>query len=125
MAFFLMGRAQLGEVHLGKSFLGQVMTGRAKSPGVSTLPVCRAGQVSCAPTFYRFTGNGTWSLESNWQDNRIPPAELPAGQQIIIEPESGGECLLNIPQQTIPKNASFQLATGKRLTVLTKLVFQN
>ena len=125
MAFFLMSRAQLGEVHLGKSSPVQVMVGSAKGIGVSSLPVCRAGETSCAPATYRFTGNGAWSLESNWQDNRIPPAGLPAGQQIIIDPESGGECLLDIPQQIISKNAILQLAKGKRLTVLTKLVFQN
>ncbi len=54
--------------------------------------------VSNGPIGYTFTGNGNWDVATNWKNNIIPPSILPAGAEIIIEPELNGECILNVPQ---------------------------
>jgi hypothetical protein len=60
---------------------------------------------------------------SNWQNNSIPPAILPSGSQIVIDPIINGECLLNI-QQTISSGASMRVKTSKKLRVTGNLVWQ-
>jgi len=50
---------------------------------------------STAPTVYTFIGNGNWNNAINWANGNIPPAVLPAGDQIIITPLGNGECVLN------------------------------
>jgi len=64
---------------------------------------------------YTFTGNGRWDQAANWENNRIPPAVLPAGSSIIINPAPGGICQLNITQV---------IAQGASITVLPDKVFQ-
>ncbi len=66
-----------------------------------------------AQTTYTFTGNGNWSNATNWSNNSIPPAILTAGNAIVIDPVSYGECLLDV-EQTILYGASFTIMAGKR-----------
>ena len=116
--------AQIGEAAIGKASPGEAVVGYRAGIGRADFAICKAGAYTCnAAVFYRFIGNGAWTTSANWQDNRIPPVDLPIGQIIIIDPVGGGECLLNIAQQTIAKNADLRVVQGKRLKVLTKLVF--
>ena len=66
--------------------------------------------VSNFSTNYVFTGNGNWSVASNWKNNLLPPAVLPANSQIIIDPADNGECVADIP---------YTVTTGKKIIVLS------
>ncbi|HEV8082060.1 MAG TPA: peptidoglycan DD-metalloendopeptidase family protein [Chitinophagaceae bacterium] len=72
---------------------------------------------------YTFTGNGNWDIATNWNNNAVPPAVLPAGNEIIINPVAGGECILNSPQ-TISSTAKITVISGKSFRVLGNLVVQ-
>lgn len=72
---------------------------------------------------YTFTGNGNWNNVSNWKDSRMPPATLPAGDAILIDPVAGGTCLLNVTQ-TISAGASITVSTGKSLIIPGNLQIQ-
>ncbi len=75
------------------------------------------------PNVYTFTGNGNWTDASNWSYTGIPPSPLPAGAEIFIAPQTGGECILNIPQ-TIGAGAKFTIAAGKKLRIPLNLLIQ-
>ncbi len=68
-------------------------------------------QIAFSQTTYTFTGNGYWTVASNWNNNTIPPAVLPAGDIININPATGDSCVLNTPQ-TISFGASFNIFPG-------------
>jgi hypothetical protein len=51
------------------------------------------------------------------------PAVLNNGSQIIIDPLSNGECILNIPQ-TISQGSSIIVNTGKLFKILGNLQIQ-
>jgi serine protease AprX len=72
---------------------------------------------------YSFIGNGNWDIASNWLGNNIPPAVLPQGSTIIIDPAGTGECILNINQQ-ISAGALLDLRPGKKLRIPGNLVIQ-
>jgi len=42
---------------------------------------------------YTFTGSGSWFKASNWENNRVPPANLKAGDHIIIDTKKA--CVFN------------------------------
>lgn len=67
-------------------------------------------------TVYSFIGTGNWTDATNWTYNTIPPTPLPGGSEIIISPQSGGECILNTPQ-TISPGAKFTVVSGKNLKI--------
>jgi len=73
-----------------------------------------------ADTLYKFIGNGSWSLASNWMNGHIPPAILPSCSEIIIDPISRGECDL-YTQQTILAGAKFTVMPTKKFMVYGKL----
>lgn len=75
---------------------------------------------STPPQVYMFTGSGNWNVAANWQNNRIPPAVLPAGDQIVIYPFANGECILNV-QQTVSSGASLVVVGGKRFRITGNL----
>jgi hypothetical protein len=63
---------------------------------------------------YTFTGNGHWSVASNWANGIVPPPIVPANTEIIISPANNGECIVDIPQQ-IPAGAKLTVKAGKKL----------
>jgi hypothetical protein len=65
---------------------------------------------------YTFTGNGNWNVPGNWLNNTMPPANLSEGSKIIIDPVTGGECVVNIPV-TIPLNCILTVNSSKKLRV--------
>lgn len=56
-------------------------------------------KLGAAPTVttLTFNGNGNWSNAANWSNNQVPTSPVPAGTQIVINPQAGGECILNVP----------------------------
>ncbi len=74
-------------------------------------------------TGYTFSGNGNWSVASNWTNNSKPPGILPAGSEIMINPVAGGECIVN-ELQTIGSGAKITVATGKQLRLTGNLLIQ-
>ena len=72
---------------------------------------------------YTFMGNGNWNVATNWSNNTIPPAVLPGGSEILINPVAGGECVLNI-SQTISAGSKITVLSGKKLTIPGDLIIQ-
>lgn len=70
---------------------------------------------------YTFTGNGNWDIAGNWANNQVPPAVLPAGSAIIIDPVPGGKCLLNTTQ-VIKAGATITVMPGKIMQVPGSLI---
>jgi len=78
-----------------------------------------------AGSIYTFIGNGNWTDASNWQNNVKPPAVLPAGSEIFIQPEGNGECILNT-SQTVAPGGKFTVSDSKKLRVTGTLnIIQN
>ena len=73
---------------------------------------------------YTFTGNGNWSDPANWSNNTVPPAVLNDAATIIINPPSGGECVLNI-EQRVGTNVTLKVNDGKKFRILGNLVITN
>lgn len=72
---------------------------------------------------YTFNGNGNWSDTSNWQYEVQPPSLLFPGNQIVIDPATAGDCVLDIPY-TLSTGASLLINTGKNLLVKNQLLIQ-
>ncbi len=79
--------------------------------------------VSDGPVKYVFTGNGNWDVAANWSNNKIPPAALPAGSTILINPSGGGECVLNVPQTIMP-GAELIVSDDKQFRINGNLTMQ-
>ncbi len=79
--------------------------------------------ISDGPLGYTFIGEGNWDIAANWSNNIIPPAILPAGAEIIIDPKQNAECLLNVPQ-TISAGSKLIVNPGKKFNVNGNLVIQ-
>lgn len=75
------------------------------------------------PSIYRFTGSGNWSLATNWQNNQLPPAVLPACSEIFINPQGSAVCSLDVPQAIAP-GAKLTIADGKKLAVQGNISIQ-
>ena len=73
---------------------------------------------------YTFIGNGNWDNPTNWNNNTIPPDVLPSCYEIIVDPQIGGECILNTPQ-TISPGAKITVQSGKVFRLLGNLTIQN
>ena len=72
---------------------------------------------------YMFIGSGNWNDPSNWSYNTLPPSPLPAGSEILINPQSGGECILNVPQSIAP-GAKLTVVSGKNFRIPLNLTNQ-
>lgn len=73
-------------------------------------------------TDYHFIGNGNWSLSTNWLNNTIPPATMNQGA-IYINPTSGGQCVLDVPQ-TINSGANIMVMPNKKFVLPSNLLIQ-
>jgi hypothetical protein len=72
---------------------------------------------------YIFTGNGNWDDANNWDHHILPPETITANSEIIICPEQGGECVLNIPYEFTP-GAKLTIGTTKKLVVKGNLTLK-
>jgi hypothetical protein len=80
-------------------------------------PVDRTFSIIASTAVFTFTGNGNWDNPANWSNNIVPPANLPDGFTIIINPAVNGECVLNVAQ-SISKNAVFTINAGAKFRIL-------
>jgi hypothetical protein len=74
-------------------------------------------------TQYTFTGNGNWSVASNWANNAIPPATVPDGREVIIDHTEGGECVMDVPVIMAP-GSKLTVKPGKKLRIVGNLIHQ-
>lgn len=72
---------------------------------------------------YIFTGNGNWSDANNWLYRIKPPASVYAGNEIIIDPAVGGQCILDIPY-TLPQGSKLTTKANKNFLVQGNLTAQ-
>lgn len=77
-----------------------------------------------AVTTYTFTGNGNWTDAANWANQSVPPPTVNPGNQIIINPVAGGQCILNITYH-VAAGAVFTVMAGKQLTIPLNLTITN
>ncbi|MBK8698519.1 MAG: hypothetical protein IPN29_02840 [Saprospiraceae bacterium] len=71
-------------------------------------------------TTFTFSGNGSWSTAGNWENNLKPPAMLPAGFTIIIDPVPGGQCVLDVVQH-IAGGAEIHVVPGASFLIELEL----
>ena len=74
-------------------------------------------------TSYIFTGDGNWSTHGNWRTNSKPPDNLTENAEIIIDPVTGGEAVLDL-NQTITAGGKLTVLTGKRLRIIGNINIQ-
>jgi ELWxxDGT repeat protein len=67
------------------------------------------------PATYTFTGNGSWDTPSNWLNNQMPPANLTSGE-VIIDPVTGGECVIS-GGKTLAPGVKLTIKSNKKLRV--------
>ncbi len=72
---------------------------------------------------YTFNGNGNWDVSSNWLNSVIPPATLSVGSQIIVNPITGGQCVLNIPY-TLSQGTTITVNQSKKFVVQGNLTIK-
>ena len=84
--------------------------------------MCVRGNLSTLIT-YVFNGNGSWDNPDNWFNRSVPPALLPSGNAIVVDPVQGGQCVLNITQQIAP-GARITVNTGKSFVVPGQLIIR-
>ncbi|WP_153798431.1 fibrobacter succinogenes major paralogous domain-containing protein [Foetidibacter luteolus] len=78
---------------------------------LTCLALLLASTALSAQNTYTFIGNGNWSQVSNWQDNLLPPSTLPPDCNIVIRPQAGGKCILDV-LQIIVNGASLKISDG-------------
>lgn len=78
---------------------------------------------STPPNIYTFIGNGNWNIAANWANGNIPPAVLPASDQIVIYPFANGECVLNV-NQTVSSAGSLFIVSNKKFRITGNLTVQ-
>ena len=100
-----------------------VVTGAVLNAALPSIAWDVAFKLSVNVTLYLFTGNGLWSNAANWQNGLIPPATLPAGAEIIIDPSAAGECILDRPQNIAP-GGKLTVQSNKKLVINGNLTIQ-
>lgn len=69
-----------------------------------------------SPKVYVFNGSGNFNVPANWDNNIVPPSQILIGDEVIIDPPNGGECILNVPVTVMP-GAKFTVMPGKVLRI--------
>ncbi len=69
-----------------------------------------------AVTNYIFSDNGNWSAQSKWTNHNMPPATMYTGSSILIDPVSGGQCLLDKPY-TVAPGCTINVNAGKAFRI--------
>jgi hypothetical protein len=102
---------------------GLIIPNISDLPGVNytgILPDLGAWEYN-ASLVYTFIGNGNWDIAANWKDGRIPPAVIQNNEQIIINPATGGQCILNVVQH-VKNDSQIKVLANKSLKILGNIV---
>lgn len=91
---------------------------------ISGIIDCGADEYYTPMVTYTFTGNGNWNVAANWQNNNMPPAVIEGNTIIIIDPVTGGECILNV-RQTVQAGAQIKVNDNKKLRITNNLNIHN
>lgn len=118
---FINGNVSLSYT-VGESFVGMQSNGGIFL-GSGFWTVVAKSYVSSATFIYRFSGSGNFNDPANWQDLKIPPNPLPGNSEIIIDPVSGGKCVLNV-FYTVGNNAKISVVAGAKFVVPGNLIIQ-
>jgi len=118
-----------GNIHLDNGIVSIIDSGlvtiQALAGGTpyfdSAKAVTRSFRILNSGIIYTFIGNGNWNISSNWSNNTMPPAVLPEGAEIIIDPPINGECILNV-SQTISKNSKLTVKENKKLKIVGSIL---
>ena len=71
---------------------------------------------------FKFIGDGNFSDTGNWMGSSVPPTDgLPWGDEIIIDPSTGGKCILDIPY-TLKQGSTLTVKQGQQLQVNGNLI---
>ena len=73
---------------------------------------------------YMFIGGGNWNDPANWTYNTMPPAVLPSGSEILVNPGLGSQCVLNVTQSILP-GAKITVMAGKKILIPLNLAISN
>ncbi len=73
-----------------------------------------------SPKVYVFNGSGNYNVPANWDNNIVPPSQILIGDEVVIDPPEGGECILNVPVTVLP-GAKFTVMPGKVLKINSNL----
>lgn len=86
--------------------------------GLVLLSVITRSQTTLQQTHqnYYFTGNGNWSLTSNWLQNKKPPGFVPKGDTIFIQSTPGDTCVLDVAQY-LAEGAVLKVVDEARLII--------
>jgi uncharacterized protein (TIGR02145 family) len=87
------------------------------------LPLVGMSQVplSQIQTNYAFTGNGNWSLSSNWLSGKKPPGLIPKGDTVFIRSSPDDSCLLDVAQY-MAEGAVLKVEEGSRFVVKSDIL---
>ena len=108
--------ATLKWVKFDKQPEGGQHTAKERPAALETAHGPKAAAVETVPvhTRYTFTGKGSWFTASNWENERMPPASLKPGEQVIID--GSGPCMYGqATPLVIGKGSSIEIKTGKTL----------
>ena len=72
---------------------------------------------------YVFTGNGDWSIASNWRNGLIPSNTISNGMNVFIEPVAGGECTYN-GSIIVQPGGVLNIKPGKNFKVTGSVIVQ-
>jgi hypothetical protein len=103
--------------------LGSTQTLTITNPDCQFVTATYTLPASCG-TVYTFNGNGNWSNVANWVGGTIPPTTLTSPNEIVIDPVAGGECVLDIPTQTIATGAKVTVVGTKKFRIVGNLINQ-
>jgi hypothetical protein len=107
---------------LGEAFVGIQKSGNVQI-GAGFWLVVPVSYVSSFTTIYRFTGNGNFTIPSNWEGGAVPPNPLPAGSEIIIAPSVEAVCIVNQLYQLLP-GSKISVLSGRRMLVPGNLIIK-
>ncbi len=103
--------------------LGSTQTLTITNPDCQSITATYTLPASCG-IVYTFNGNGNWSNAANWIGGSIPPITLTSPNEIVIDPVAGGECILDIPTQTIATGAKVTVVGTKKFRIVGNLINQ-
>ncbi len=121
---FISPTAISATLNFAAATLGSTQTLTITNPDCQSVTAAYTLPASC-PIIYTFNGNGNWSNATNWVGGIIPPNNLVAPNEIIINPIPSGECLLQLATtQTIATGAKLTVIGAKKLRVEGSLIIQ-